>query len=62
MPPDRKIVRAVIVAISRSVLVHDGFENPVKPVFGAPMRTNDSPEAFRRQRCAEQIIGGFGRR
>jgi len=59
---DREIVCAVIVAISRAVLVHDGVENPVKPVFDAPIRTNDLSEAFGRQRCAEQIIGGLGRR
>jgi hypothetical protein len=47
MAQDREIVCAVIVAISRPVLVHDGVENPVKPVFGTPMRTSDLAEAFR---------------
>lgn len=32
------IVCAVIVAISRPVLVHGGVENPVEPVFETPMR------------------------
>jgi hypothetical protein len=32
---------AFIVAISRLVLVPDGIENPVKPVFDTPMRTSD---------------------
>jgi hypothetical protein len=59
---DWEIVCAVIVAIFRPVLVHDGVENPVKPVFNTPMRTSDLAEAFGRQRCAEQVIGGLGRR
>ena len=57
MAQDREIVCAVIVAISRPVLVQDGVENPVKPVFDAPMRTSDLAEAFGRQRYAEQVIG-----
>jgi hypothetical protein len=57
---DCESVCAVIVAIFRPVLVHDGVENPVKPVFDTPMRTSDLAEAFGRQRCAEQVIGGLG--
>jgi len=53
---DREILCAVIVAISRPVLVHDGVENPVKPVFHTPMRTSDLAEAFGRQGCAKLAV------
>jgi hypothetical protein len=55
MAQDGKVVRAVIVAISRLVLVHDGVENSVKSVFDTPMQTCDLAKALRRQRGAEQV-------
>ena len=41
MAQDGEVVCAVIVTISRLVLVPDGVENPVKPVFDTPMRASD---------------------
>jgi hypothetical protein len=55
MAQDGEVVRAVIVAISRLVLVHDGVENSVKPVFDTAMQTCDLAKAFGRQRGAEQV-------
>ena len=54
-----EVVGAVIVAISRLVLVQVGVENPVKPVFDTPMRTSDLTRGFRRQHSAEQVISGL---
>src|SRR2546429_2440778 len=61
MAEDCEIICAVIVAISDPVLLHNGIENPMQPVFDTPMRTSDLAEAFGRQRCAEQVIGALGR-
>jgi hypothetical protein len=47
------------VALPRLVLVHDGVENPVGPVFDTPVRNSDLAEPFRRQRSAEQVTNGL---
>ena len=60
MAQDGEIVCAVIVAISRLVLVHDGVENPVEPVFDTPMRTSDLTKPFGRQRSTQQVTSGLG--
>jgi|HubBroStandDraft_3_1064219.scaffolds.fasta_scaffold733404_1 hypothetical protein len=62
MAQDGEVVDAVIVAISRLVLVQEGVENRVKPVFDTPMRTSDLTRGFGRQRSAEQVICGLGGR
>jgi hypothetical protein len=47
---DGEVVGAVIVAISRLVLVQERVENRVKPVFDTPMRTSDLTRGFGRPR------------
>ena len=50
------------LAISLLVLVNDGVENPLTPVFDTPMRTSDLAEPFRQQRSAEEVLKRSWRR
>jgi hypothetical protein len=57
---DGKMVRTVVQAVSGLILAHGNVVASIEAVLDAPVGTDDTAEAFGRQRSAEEVIVRFG--